>query len=64
MKREVHCWEDGPRDEDYVGSTCMLLDGHEGPHEFMSDSRIGVVFAPLPSAQPSPLPTPKQERES
>ena len=44
-----HCWEDGPRkDESWdsigTGSSCMLLDGHEGPHEFTWDDEIVVTF--------------------
>lgn len=46
----IHCWEDGPRvevDADLdIGSTCMLLSGHDGPHEFTPDNKIGVHFAP------------------
>lgn len=57
-ERKRHCWRDGPSisewleanpDSDidsYVGSTCMLERGHEGPHEFTPDSHIGVTFAP------------------
>lgn len=37
--RVLHCWEDGG------GSTCMLLDGHEEPHEFTPDSEIYVRVA-------------------
>lgn len=45
-KRIVHCWEDGPRTEDGRGQTCMLLDGHKGPHEWTRDDEIRVRFAP------------------
>ena len=37
--RVVHCWEDGDR------STCMLPDGHDGPHEFTPDDQIVVRLA-------------------
>lgn len=43
----VHCWADGPRRETperFVGSTCMLWDGHDGPHEWTPDDEIGVTF--------------------
>jgi hypothetical protein len=39
-KHVLFCWEDGP-DSD---STCMLDDGHDGPHEFTPDSEIVVKF--------------------
>lgn len=33
-------------DEDtFHGSTCMLEDSHDGPHDFTPDSDIGVSFA-------------------
>jgi hypothetical protein len=35
----MHCWEDGD------GSTCLLPDGHDGPHEFTDDADITVTFA-------------------
>ena len=35
----IHCWEDGGH------STCLLADGHDGPHEFTPDSEIVVRFA-------------------
>lgn len=44
--RVAHCWEDGPETEDGCSTTCMLLDGHEGPHEFTRDDQIGITFAP------------------
>lgn len=31
---------------DFVGGTCMLLDGHDGPHEFTPDGDIRITFAP------------------
>ncbi len=36
----LHCWFDAPNG----GSTCLLVDGHTGPHEFTSDDQIGVTF--------------------
>lgn len=41
--RVLHCWEDGP-EIDGVGSTCMLRDGHDGPHEWVKDSEILIEF--------------------
>jgi len=49
----IHCWVDGPRhyeqreDERFdrgVGSTCMLLQGHRGPHKFRRDDEIYIQF--------------------
>ena len=55
----VHCWKGkvewaketfGAYSEKYCdvlaepGATCMLLDGHEGPHEFTPDANIKVTF--------------------
>lgn len=54
----VHCWaskcdvvgweefyshleEDNPEG---IDSTCLLEDGHEGPHEWVRDDRFGVEF--------------------
>lgn len=51
----LHCWEEGPRharcDADgmpieEVGSTCMLPDGHAGPHEWTSDEEIRLAVRP------------------
>lgn len=51
-KRIVHCWEDGPETEDGCSTTCMLLQGHEGPHEWDRDDEIGISFAaPVPNGQ-------------
>lgn len=47
MARIVHCWADGPRTTDDVGTTCMLEDGHEGPHEWTRDDQISIRFAPV-----------------
>lgn len=59
--RVLHCWKDRlawiedvhghGSDEwcaayDKPSATCMLEDGHDGPHEFMPDSDIAVSFAP------------------
>ncbi len=53
----VHCWADY-RDSLPFGSdawvesfntgnaTCMLEDGHHGPHEWTPDEEIGVRFMP------------------
>ena len=40
-----HCWEDGPRTEDGCSTTCMLMHGHDGDHEWMRDDQIRVRFA-------------------
>ena len=53
-KRVVHCWEDGPHTDDGCGTTCMLLDGHTGPHEWSRDDEIGVSFAPALPSKDSP----------
>jgi len=42
--KEVHCWEEGPRYADGVGSTCMLEEGHDGEHEFVRDDQILLRF--------------------
>ena len=42
--RIVHCWEGGPDTDDGCGQTCMLLLGHDGPHEWTRDDQIGVSF--------------------
>lgn len=42
----IHCWDDGPPAEDGCGTTCMLLDGHDGPHEWTRDDQIRASFAP------------------
>lgn len=55
MTRILHCWQ-GENDENEVGSdewaeiflrgdgTCMLPDGHDGPHAFTPDDRLFVRF--------------------
>jgi hypothetical protein len=45
-EREVHCWEPGPEADDGCSTTCMLMDGHAGPHEWTRDDEIQVRFAP------------------
>jgi hypothetical protein len=60
VKRRTHCWKDlhthveeafGFGSDDWAasfnkpGATCMLEDGHAGPHEWTDDDRIGVTFA-------------------
>jgi hypothetical protein len=40
----VNCWEESG---EYPNtSTCMLVDGHSGPHSFTSDSEIVIGFLP------------------
>jgi hypothetical protein len=41
----VHCWED--IEIDGVSHSCMLEDGHAGPHEWTRDDEIMVSFAPF-----------------
>lgn len=33
----LHCWEDGPRGDGDIGTTCMLDAGHNGPHRWTRD---------------------------
>ncbi len=55
-----HCWADAWGDHEvgspeYLaarlawprGGTCLLPDGHDGPHEFTPDDQIFVIFAPF-----------------
>ena len=42
--RIVHCWAGGPYTDDGMSTTCMLLDGHEGKHEYTRDDNISVRF--------------------
>jgi hypothetical protein len=45
--RVLHCWEDlrNVTDNwDLPNATCMLPDGHDGPHEWTPDSDIRVQF--------------------
>lgn len=52
-----HCWHGALDDVEFGtpeylelsrrwpdGATCMLLDGHDGPHEYVSDTDILVSF--------------------
>lgn len=47
-KRVLHCWEGGPVTDEGISTTCMLPDGHEGPHEWTRDDQIYIAFAPSP----------------
>lgn len=31
--------------DDFVSSTCMLENGHDGDHDFVPDSDIGMTFS-------------------
>lgn len=57
----LHCWMDyrtwaeeqhGFHSDEHLstysepGKTCLLEDGHDGPHEWTPDSDITVSFAP------------------
>jgi hypothetical protein len=45
---ETRCWEDRRSyyvDWDSPAETCMLPDGHDGPHEWTPDSEIVVQFS-------------------
>ena len=39
-----HCWEDGPETDDGCSTSCMLMYGHEGPHEWVRDDHITITF--------------------
>lgn len=52
----VHCWQDEGEYHGFGsvewaaslhrgGGTCMLPDGHKGPHEFTPDQEITISFA-------------------
>ena len=58
-KRRAHCWTDKHdwADEEYgwgsekhleiydaPNATCMLWEGHDGPHDWVPDSEITVQF--------------------
>jgi hypothetical protein len=43
-----YCWERSPRDEGRVGTICILLHGHEGPHEFTLFDAIFLRFKDKP----------------
>lgn len=55
MSKHIHCWENGPETADGCSTTCMLLDGHDGLHEWTRDDEITIQFASLP-------PQPEAER--
>jgi hypothetical protein len=38
------CWESGTEDDDGMGRTCILMEGHQGPHEFTRDDEIMITF--------------------
>ena len=40
----VHCWEDGPKQPDGMGTTCMEESGHTGPHVWARDDSILIRF--------------------
>ena len=46
-ERVVHCWNEPGGG----GSTCMLLENHDGPCEFTPDSEIKVRFASPPQEE-------------
>lgn len=41
-----HEWYGSRYPDSPLGATCMLPDGHVGPHEFTPDNQIGVTFPP------------------
>lgn len=55
-KRMLHCWKGNDEDVEFGSeawaqaflepATCMLEEGHAGPHEFTPDKAIGIAFAP------------------
>ena len=49
LRKGIHCWEGGPRTEDDCSTTCMLLDGHEGPHEWTRDDEVFMRFSEEPT---------------
>ena len=40
----IHCWADGPSDKDGMRTTCMLPDGHKGPHEWTRYDKLVVHY--------------------
>jgi hypothetical protein len=40
----LHCWADGPPAKDGMSQTCMLEDGHKGPHEWTPDDEVVVTL--------------------
>lgn len=52
---KTHCWKCGPAADDGCTTTCMLPDGHKGPHKWTRDDRIGFTFAaPAPPGKGKP----------
>lgn len=51
-----HCWQDGPKTSDDRGTTCLLPDGHAGPHEFTRDDEITVRIEPISASAPEGKP--------
>ena len=49
-KPVVHCWEDGPKAEDGMSQTCMLLRDHDGAHRWTRDDEISITFPLNPCA--------------
>ena len=55
-----HCWKDNAEEaaerfgwgsDEWAEAfnnpaSCMLEGGHDGPHDFVSDSKIGIQFGP------------------
>lgn len=39
-----HCWASGPCTDDGMTTTCLLPDGHKGPHSWIRDDHINVNF--------------------
>ena len=50
MSNVVHCWESEREwiEETYGGRTCMLPEGHDGPHEWTPDDEIVLCFKDPP----------------
>lgn len=34
----LYCWENGPRTDDDMSTSCMLVRDHIGPHEWTRDN--------------------------
>jgi hypothetical protein len=41
----LRCWEAGPLVDDGCPTTCVLVRGHNGPHEWTRDDRVTFSFA-------------------
>lgn len=56
-KRLVHCWKQGPLKwvafEQFVGTTCMLRDGHPGECEFVRDDEIQISVTEVKVEEPA-----------